>query len=214
MGWRFWASDTSEAEKSLEALQRGAPATDRFAEIEDEIFVTLTANPADRSPGSPLACLNEGGAVSVGDAVQLATSFTTQETRIVSITRDGVPCSTLDFDERGDIVLSEDTDLSEVYRTSILTDPGTEDASSEQHFLVQVHSAEQRGKDVYVVGRSSGEVTSGVEVVVSPWTDPTKRFAKVTMVEQLADARVGILLAKHDASAMEHGDEIVHFTAF
>jgi hypothetical protein len=215
MALRPWSSKKSEAQKSLEALQRGEAGVaekdlaETLADVEDEIFVSVTSNPSDRSPGSPLTCLNEGGLVRVGDRVRLSTSFTKQETHIVAITQDGVAAATLDHDERGEVVLSDDTDLSEVYRTSVLTEPDTED--DEMTFLVQVHSAEQRGRDVYVLGRASGDVTPEVEAVVSPWTDPSKRFAKIVSVDHLPDGQVGLLLAKRDASTLEHGDEIVRY---
>lgn len=210
MGWRFWASDKSEAEKSLDALQQGgAPREKTLQDYEDEIFVTVTENPADRAPGSPLACLNEGGTVHVGDRVQLCTTFTQQETSIVSITRDGVPCRSLAYDERGVVVLADDADLTEVYRTSYLQDAGTVDPTDDHQFMLQVHSAEQRGKDVYVVGRATGHVTVGTTTVVSPWVDARDRFAKVKSVDQLPDGSTGLLLAKRDASTIEHGDEVL-----
>lgn len=209
MGWRFWTSDKSEADKSLEALQGGRKTRDQWlADIEDEIFVTLTDNPTDRSPGSPLPCLNEGGTVRVGDRVQLCTTFATQETSIVSMSRDGVPIRSLEIDERADVVLVSAADLTDVYRTSYLQDAGTVDDQDERAFVLQVHSAEQRDRDVYVVGRASGHVEPGAETIVSPWIDPAKRFAEVRTVDQLPDGRVGLLLAKRDASTFEHGDEV------
>jgi hypothetical protein len=213
MGWKLWGSRTTEADRSLAALRRGeTTSTPTLADYEDELFVSLTANPTARTPGSPLACLNEGGSVRVGDRVQLATSFTTQETRIVAMSRDGVPCSTLDFEERADVVLADDADLTDVYRTSILTDPGSAPAADEQLFLLQVHTAEQRGKDVQVAGKAQGTVEPGHEVVVSPFNDaPDKRFATVRAVDVLPDGRVGLTLAHRDASAFEHGDEVVRY---
>jgi hypothetical protein len=207
MGWRWWAPEKSQAETSLEALQRD----DSTSSQDDEISVTLVETPVDRAPGSPLSCLNEGAPLHVGDRVQLATSFTVQETGIVSIIRDGAPCVTLDYDERGEIVLAGTTDLSDVYRTSCLMDPGTSDAVRDGGFLLQVHTVEQRGKDVYVVGRARGEVTRGRTAVVSPWTEPSERFAKVKEVEELPDGGVGVLLAERDASTFEYGDEVQYF---
>lgn len=210
MGWRFWTSDTTEAEKSLDALQQGgSPREKTLQDYEDEIFLTLTENPADRSPGSPLSCLNEGGTVRVGDRVQLCTTFTRQETSIVSITRDGVACRSLDFDERAVVVLAGDADLTEVYRTSILQDGGTVDPPDENEFLLRVHSAEQRDKDVYVVGRAIGHVAVGARTVVSPWVEVDDRFAKVKAVDQLPDGGTGLLLAKRDASTIQYGDEVL-----
>jgi hypothetical protein len=217
MGWRFWTPEKSEAQKNLDALQqdttkRSSKMTDLDLDaIEAEIFVTLTQTPADRAPGSPLACLNEGGPVHVGDRVQLSTSFTVQETSIVSITRDGTPCTTLDFDEHANIVLADDADLSDVYRTSILQDPGTDETAGEIRFLLQVHTAEQRDKDVYVTGRATGDLAPGAEAVVVPWTDPAKRFATVKRVDRLPEDRVGLLLAKKNTTTLEYGDEIQHF---
>jgi hypothetical protein len=210
MGWRFWTSDKSEAEKTLDALQQGgSPPKKSLPDYEDEIFVTVTENPVDRAPGAPLSCLNEGDTVSVGDRVQLRTAFTQQETTIVSITRDGVACRSLANDEHGVVVLADDTDLTEVYRTSYLQDAGTDDPTDDYRFLLQVHSAEQRGKDVYVVGRATGQVEVGTTTVVSPWVDARDRFAKVKSVDQLPDGSTGLLLAKRDASTIEYGDEVV-----
>ncbi|WP_426247329.1 hypothetical protein [Nocardioides sp. LHG3406-4] len=207
MGWRFWAAEKSEAETSLEALQE----EDSSSAGGDGIMVSVVETPADRAPGSPLSCLNEGDPVHVGDRVQLATSFGVQETSIVSITCEGAPSVTLRYDERGEIVLDSTTDLSDVYRTSCLMDPNTSDAVPDGGFLLQVHTAEQRDKDVYVVGRASGRVTQGRTAVVSPWTDPRERFAKVKEVEELPDGRIGVLLAKRDASTFEFGDEVQYF---
>lgn len=209
MGWRFWTSDKSEAEKSLDALQQGGTLPQKtLQDYEDEIFVTLTETPVDRAPGSPLSCLNEGGTVRVGDRVQLRTTFTLQETTIVSITRDGVPCRSLANDEHAVVVLG-DADLADAYRTSYLQDSGTVDPTDDHQFLLLVHSAEQRGKDAYVVGRAIGHVEVGATAVVSPWVDARDRFAKVKAVEQLPDGRTGLLLAKRDASTIELGDEVL-----
>lgn len=215
MGWRFWAPGKSDAEKSLEALQQGSTkGTGKTAAAwEDEIFVTLTATPVDRAPRSPLSVLNEGAPVRVGDRVQLATTLTTQETSIVSITRDGVRCTVLELDEQGVIVLDDAADLTDVYRTSYLLDAGSTETETQNDggFLVQVHAAEQRGQDVYVTGAPRGPVVTGRQTVVSPWTDPDRRFVTVLSVDDLPDGRVGVLLAKRDASTIEYGDEIMGF---
>jgi hypothetical protein len=213
MGWRFWAPDKSDAEKSLQALQQGSTKGGGkvVPAYEDEIFVTLTETPVDRAPRSPLSVVNEGRPVHVGDRVQLATTLTTQETSIVSITRDGVPCTVLELDEHGVIVLDDAADLTDVYRTSYLLDAGSTETQNDSGFLVQVHTAEQRGKDVYVVGAPRGAVVLGGQTVVSPWTDPDRRFVTMTSVDHLPDGRVGVLLAKRDASTIEYGDEIMGF---
>ena len=211
MGWFSGKSGMSDAERSLVALQQGGPTAGAEEGGDDwvELFVTLRETPATRSPGTRLAVVNQGTVASVGQEVLLHNTFSEHATRIVAMYRDGQPVDTLGSDEEGDVVLDDATDLSEVYRVSALvslSDAGTDDYA----FMMLVHSAEQRGKDAYVVGAATGSTNKGEVVIVAPWDedDPDSRAPHVRSVESLADGRTALLLAKRDASVMQYGDEV------
>ena len=217
MGW-FSKRDKSEAEQSLEALRQGAaqhqvaPPEEQDGEpFEPGVWLQLTAAPERRTPGSPLSVLNESDPVRVGTPVQLCSFGRGQETIIVSITRDGVPVDVLEQDERGEVVLGDDVDLSEIYQAAIVQGAG-EEVSYDGVFALQVRTIEQRGKDVFVTGPTMGTPTKGERAILNPTIgDDDVRFARIKEVEAQPDGTaLGLLLGKLDPSSLEIGDEVIH----
>jgi hypothetical protein len=202
MGW-FSKADKSEAEQALAQLHEGTEA-----DLSDGVFLTLTSTPSQRTPGSPLSVVNEGDPVRVGDPVQLVTFERTQETSIVALTQGGVDVDSLPFDERGEVVLDAATDLSEVYRTACLQDPGSPDTVRDGWFRLQVQTVAQRDGGVLVVGPARGEIRKGRRVTLEPWLTEDERSAKIEAVEPQPDGRLGLLLADCDAAELEYGDEV------
>jgi hypothetical protein len=194
-----------------EALEPAAQDADADADdlADLGILLTLTATPAVKTPGSPISVLNEQARVHRGDRVQLVTFDRTQETQIVSITRGGVPADSIEYDERGDIVLDAATDLSGVYRTSCLQDPDSDDDWPEGWFSLQIQAFETRGTDLFVVGPTRGRVTEGRRVTFQPAPEDDERTAKVKAIELQPDGRWGLLLDDTAAAGIEYGDELL-----
>jgi hypothetical protein len=216
VGWWSRRPEKSDAELTLEALEHQPasvqPETDDAGGVEElqtGVFLTLTATPASRTPGSPLSVLNEGDPVHAGDRVQLVTFGRTQETAIAALSRGGLPLQTLERDEEGQVVLGNDVDLGDVYRTAALQDPESDEDLPEGWFLLQVQAVEQHGTDVVVVGPALGEIGKGQRVTLEPTLgDDDVRTARVLDVRPQPDGAVCLVLGDADARLIEYGDEV------
>jgi hypothetical protein len=208
MGWQFWKSDDR-----VDLVERGEPAR--------EWDISVVDRPASTAPGSPLPCVNDGDPVRLGERVTLVTTFAHQRTMIRSITVDGEPADVLDTDERGDVVLGDDADLSRVYRSSSILgpdEPGPDEpdgAWPDGSFVMQVLRAEQQGKDALVVGKVAigTSLERGTRVICTTSPDEDPAYLKVLAVDPAqfhVYAEVKLLLAKADASRFRFGDEVTH----
>ncbi len=197
MGWRFWRSE--EPAEPVQGVR--------------DYDVTVIDRPASTSPGSPLPCLNEGDPVRVGERVTLTTTFTFQPTTIRSITVAGVGSDVLDTDQLGDVVLGDEADLAEVYRSSSLIGPDEEAGGwPEGSFVMQVQRAEPRGDDALVFGRVAVGTTlrPGTHVTCSTSAREDTPYPEVLAVEPGGEGEVGLLLADVAAARFQFGDEVVH----
>jgi hypothetical protein len=222
VSWRFWRPQESEAEQTLDGLEQqsavavtpGPTAADPAATADPYaglgILLTVAATPIAKAPGSPISVVNEQEPVRLDDKAQLVTFARTQETTIVSITRGGVPVQVLEYGEHADIVLEPGTDLGEVYRTSCLQDPDSDDDWPEGWFSLQVQAFEPRGIDLFVVGPARGRITEGRRVTFQPAQGEEDRTAKIKSIELQPDGRWGLLLDDTPAQGIEYGDELLH----
>ena len=198
MGWRFWKSDDEPAEP---------------AEDWRDVDVLIFDEPAAKTPGSPLPCLNEGDPVRVGEQVHLATTFGFQLTTIRAITTAGVAADVLETDQLGDVVLGDEADLTQVYRGSSLVAADAERGGwPDGSFVMQVLRAEPRGDDALVVGRVAvgTSIEPGTRVICSHSAGEDPPYVEVLAVEPARDGAVGLLLAGVPASRFRFGDEVTH----
>ena len=129
----------------------------------------------------------------------LTTTFTFQPTTIRSITVAGVDADVLDTDQLGDVVLGDEADLSEVYRSSSLHRPrrGAGRLAGRARSSMQVQRAEPRGDDALVIGRVAVGTTvrPGTHVTCSTSAREDTPYPEVLAVDPAGDGEVGLLLA-------------------